>query len=68
MKKAKFRFDMRRKFFTLRDVRHWNRLPRELVDTPVPAVLKTKQRSSGRCPFPWLGRWDYEIFKVPFSP
>ncbi|KFR03903.1 hypothetical protein Y956_04828, partial [Nipponia nippon] len=42
LKEGKFRLDIRKKCFTQRVVRHWNRLPREAVDAPSLAVLKAR--------------------------
>jgi len=40
LKHRKFHLNMRKNFFTLRVMEHWNRLPRGLVDSPSLEIFK----------------------------
>ena len=42
LKEGRLRFGIRKKFFTVRVVRHWHRLSREAVAAPSLAVFKAR--------------------------
>ena len=48
LKEGKFRLYIRKKFLTVRVVRPWNRLPREVMDAPSLETLKVRLDGSLR--------------------
>jgi len=46
LKDGTFRLDVRKKFFAMRVVKHWNRIPREVVDTSSLETFKARSDSA----------------------
>ncbi|KFV41567.1 hypothetical protein N341_05859, partial [Tyto alba] len=42
LKEGRFQLDIRKIFFTVRVMRHWNSLPKEVVDAPSLKLFKAK--------------------------
>ncbi|KAK4823520.1 hypothetical protein QYF61_003029 [Mycteria americana] len=42
LKEGRFRLDIRKKFFTMREVKHWPRWPRDVVDVPSLETFKVR--------------------------
>jgi len=74
LKEDRFRSDIRKKFFTLKVVKLWPRLPREAVAAPSPAVSRARLDGalstlvSCKVSLPTVWGWNWMIFKVPSNP
>jgi len=49
LKYRKFHLNMRKSFFPLRVTEHWNRLPREVVESPSLEIFKTHLDAGAAC-------------------
>ena len=71
LKKGRFRLYIRKKYFTARVMRHWNRLPRDVVDAPSLETFKARlHKALGNlielwCPCSTQGSWTKWPSDVP---
>jgi len=42
LREGRFRLDIKKRFFTMRVVKHWHRFPREVVDAPSLETFKAR--------------------------
>jgi len=66
--------DIRKKFFIVRAVRYWNRLPSEAVGAPSMEAFKARLDGAvsnlvwWEVSLPIAGGWNYMILNVPSNP
>ena len=74
LKEGRFGLDIRKKFFTMRAVRPWPRLPREAVAAPSLAVLKARLDGAWsslvwwKMSLPMAGGWNQMIYAFQPKP
>ena len=74
LRECRFRLGIRKKFFTMKVVKHWNRLPREVVEAPSLETFKTRLDGalsnliSLKMSLLTAGRLGYMTSKVPSKP
>ena len=71
LKERRLKFHIRKKFFTIRVLKHWNRLLRGVVDAPSLETFKVRLDGtlstwwSCRCPCSVQGSWTWWPVRVP---
>jgi len=70
LKECRFRLDLKKKFFTKRVVKHWKRLPREVVDAPSLETFKARLDGalSNLVPAHCRRGWTRCPLRVPSNP
>ena len=71
MEEGRFRLDIKEKFFTVRVVRYWNRLPSKAVDAPSLEAFKARLDGALSNPVQWepiAGGLELNDLKGPFQP
>ena len=73
LEEGKFRLDIRKKFFTVRMVRHWNRLSSEVLNASSLEAFKVRLDGTlsnlvqSEVSLPIAGGWNSMTLKVPFN-